>query len=388
MRLLETIKPLTPGQEDLVNTLNNSEYEIVGVFGPTGSGKSLFSLAFGIDSILDGRYKKLVVVKPLIDVTTGEELTLAKTGPQYIELIKSYIVDVLGVFTSWDTIAKLMNDGKLVFVDTHYLKGRTFDDSLVFIDDAQSIKIESLIEVFLRVGRNSRLIVAADPIFQSLRGRGPQDTTSLLRDVLASESKAKVVDLGVKDIVRAGAKRGIKLAIEYLMRSRMLTENEVKSLEFVRAHAPDADIITIVELDDVIKKYELSSEHVPSLLIVAKQGHLGRLVGKGGERINAVEKDLNKKVRAVELTLDFTQFIRALHPISWVWKKVKDVDFVGAYLIVKISSDVLGPFMGQKGSYIRYLDNVMRRLLGVGVKVIPIEITEDAASKGKKHKRK
>lgn len=388
MRLLEAIKPLTPGQEDLVSTLNNSEYEIVGVFGPTGSGKSLFSLAFGIDSVLDGRYKKLVVVKPLIDVTTGEELTLAKAGPQYIELIKSYVVDVLGAFTSWDTIAKLMNEGKLVFVDTHYLKGRTFDDSLVFIDDAQSIKIESLIEVFLRVGRNSRLIVAADPIFQSLRGRGHQDTTSLLRDVLASESKAKVVDLGVKDIVRAGAKRGIKLAIEYLMRSRVLTENEVKSLEFVRAHAPDADIITIVELDDIIKKYELSSEHVPSLLIVAKQGHLGRLVGKGGERINAVEKDLNKKVRAVELTLDFTQFIRALHPISWVWKKVKDVDFVGTYLIVKISSDVLGPFMGQKGSYIRYLDSVMRRLLGVGVKVIPMEITEDTTGKGKKHKRK
>ncbi|MEM1748619.1 MAG: PhoH family protein, partial [Sulfolobales archaeon] len=259
---------------------------------------------------------------------------------------------------------------------------------LVFIDDAQSIKIESLIEVFLRVGRNSRLIVAADPIFQSLRSRGDQDTTSLLRDVLASESKAKVVDLGVKDIVRAGAKRGIKLAIEYLMRSRTLTESEVKSLESVRAHAPDADIVTIVELDDIIKKYELSSEHVPSLLIVAKQGHLGRLVGKGGERINAVEKDLNKKVRAVELTLDFTQFIRALHPISWVWKKVKDVDFVGTYLTVKISSDVLGPFMGQKGSYIRYLDNAMRRLLGVGVKVIPIETSEDTTSKGKKHRKK
>ncbi|MEM0361593.1 MAG: PhoH family protein [Sulfolobales archaeon] len=388
MKLLEVIKPLTPGQEDLVNTLNNSEYEIVGVFGPTGSGKSLFSLAFGIDSVLDGRYKKLVVVKPLIDVTTGEELTLAKAGPQYIELIKSYVIDVLGTFTSWDTIARLMNDGKLVFVDTHYLKGRTFDDSLVFIDDAQSIKIESLIEVFLRVGRNSRLIVAADPIFQSLRSRGDQDTTSLLRDVLASESKAKVVDLGVKDIVRAGAKRGIKLAIEYLMRSRTLTESEVKSLESVRAHAPDADIVTIVELDDIIKKYELSSEHVPSLLIVAKQGHLGRLVGKGGERINAVEKDLNKKVRAVELTLDFTQFIRALHPISWVWKKVKDVDFVGTYLTVKISSDVLGPFMGQKGSYIRYLDNAMRRLLGVGVKVIPIETSEDTTSKGKKHRKK
>ncbi|MEM4519954.1 MAG: PhoH family protein [Sulfolobales archaeon] len=387
MKLLQTIKPLTPGQEELVSVLSNGEYEIVGVFGPTGSGKSLFSLAFGIDSLDEGKYKRLVVAKPIIDVTTGEELTLARAGPQYIELIKSYVIDVLGAFISWDTIAKLMSDGKLVFVDTHYLKGRTFDDSLVFIDDAQSIKIESLIEVLLRVGRNSRLIVAADPIFQSLRGKSIQDATSLLRDVLASESRAKVVDLGIKDIVRAGAKRGIKIAIEYLMRSRALNENEAKSLEFVRAHAPDADIVTIAELDELIKKYELSSEHVPSLLIIVKQGHLGRLVGKGGERINAVEKDLNKKVRAVELTLDFTQFIRALHPISWVWKKVKDVDFVGTYLIVKISSDVIGPFMGQKGSYIRFLDSVVRKLLGVGVKVVPIEPAEEAKEKGKKRRK-
>lgn len=387
MKLLHTIKPLTSGQEDLVNALSNGEYEIVGIFGPTGSGKSLFSLAYGIDSLEEGKFKKLVVVKPLIDVTTGEELTLARAGPQYVELIKSYVVDVLGAFISWDAIAKLMSEGKLVFVDTHYLKGRTFDDSLVFIDDAQSVKIESLIEVILRVGRNSRLIVAADPIFQSLRGRGLQDPMSLLRDVLASESKAKVVDLGIKDIVRAGAKRGIKLAIEYLMRSRSLSENEAKSLEVVRAHAPDADIVTIVELDDIIKKYELSSEHVPSLLVIVKQGHLGRLVGKGGERINAMEKDLNKKIRVVELTLDFTQLIRALHPISWVWKRVKDVDFVGAYLVVKISDDVLGPFMGQRGSYIRYLDSVVKRLLGVGVKVVPIETAGDVKEKEKKRKR-
>lgn len=384
--LLQTIKPLTPGQEDLINTLTNSEYEIVGVFGPTGCGKSLLSLAFGIDSLGDGKYKKLVVAKPIIDVTTGEELTLARAGPQYIELIKSYITDVLGMFISWDTIAKLVDDGKVIFVDTHYLKGRTFDDSLVFIDDAQLIKIESLIEIILRVGKNSRLIVAADPLSQSLRNRGHQDMTSLLRDVLASETKAKVVDLGIKDIVRAGAKRGIRLAIEYLMRSRSLSESEARSLEFIRAQAPDADIITVVELDEVIKRCEVPSEHMPNLLVVTKQGHLGRLVGKGGERISSIEKDLNKKIRAVELTLDFAYFIRTIHPIPWIWKKVKDVDLIGTYLIVKVSNEVLGPFMGQKGSYIRFVDSVMKRLLGIGVKVVPIETAEEVKERKQKKK--
>lgn len=383
MKLLEAIKPLTPGQEELVNTLNNSEYEVIGIFGPTGTGKSLFSLAYGIDALNDGKFKKLVVVKPMIDVTTGEELTIAKAGPQYIELIKSYVIDVLGSFTTWDNILKLINDGKLVFVDSHYLKGRTFDDSIVFIDDAQTIKIESLIEVILRVGRNSRLIVAADPIFQALRGKGSSDASLILRDVLASEAKTKVVDLGVKDIVRAGARRGIKLIMEYIMRSRQLSEQEAKALEVIKTHAPDADIITLLDLDEEIKKYELSAEHVPNILVITKQGHLGRLVGKGGERINAVEKELNKKVRGIELSLDFTQLVRALHPVSWIWKRINDVDFVGAYLVVKIEGEVFGAFVGQRGMYIRFLDSTLKKLLGVGIKVIPVEAAEEPR-KGKK----
>jgi len=384
MKMLEAIKPLTPGQEELVKTLQNSEYEIVGIFGPTGTGKSLFSLAYGIDALTEGKFKRLVVVKPIIDVTTGEELTLARAGPQYIELIKSYITDVLGSFTSWEKVSTFMNEGKLVFADTHYLKGRTFDESLVFIDDAQTVKVESLIEVMLRVGRDSRLIVAADPIFQALRGKGSSDPASLLRDVLASEAKAKVIDLGIKDIVRAGAKRGIRLMMEYIMRRRELSEGELKILEVINTHAPDADIITLIDLANDIRKYNMSSEHVPDVLVVVKQGHLGRLVGKGGERVNAVEKDLNKRVRAVELSLDFTPFIRAVHPISWIWKRVEDVDFVGTYLVVKIRSDSFGPFVGQRGVYVRFLDEVMRKLIGIGVKVVPVEVPEGKSREGRR----
>lgn len=388
MKLLEVIKPLTPGQEELVRTLTNSEYEIVGIFGPTGTGKSLFSLAYGIDALENGKYRRLVVVKPMIDVITGEELTVAKAGPQYVELIKSYILDVIGSFITWDTILKLLNEGKLVFVDTHYLKGRTFDDSIVFIDDAQTIRLESLIEIIVRVGRNSRLIVASDPIFQAIRGKSSIDPSPILRDILASEAKAKVVDLGVKDIVRAGAKRGIKLVIEYMLRSRQLNESETKVLEIVRAHAPDADVITLLDLDEDIKKHELPSEHVPNVLVIVKQGHLGRLVGKGGERINAMEKELNKRIRGIELSLDFTQLVRALHPVSWVWKRVADVDFIGSYLVVKIESDVFGPFVGQRGMYIRFLDDALRKLLGIGVKVVPVESIETSKEAQRKGRRR
>ncbi len=370
--LLNTIKPLSPGQEAVKNALLSKEYTIVGIFGPTGAGKSLLALAYGIDAVREGKYRRLVIVRPVIDVTTGEELTVAKAGKQFYELSKQYIIDVLGNFVKWSEIDAMVNEGKITFADSHYLKGRTFDDSVVFIDDAQTLKIESLIEALIRVGRNSRLIVAADPIFQALRGKG-RDASSVLRDILAGEPKAIVVDLGVKDIVREGAKMGLRLMMEYMLRTRKLKESEAKVLEAIRVRSPDADVITVLDLLDYMRKTEISPEHVPRFLVIVKKGHMGRLVGRRGERITAVEKDVDARVRGVELDVDLTELIRAVHPISWIWKRVEDVDFKGSYVTITIDENFFGSFMGRKGNYVRFLEYVMRELFGIGVRVIPVE---------------
>ncbi len=370
--LLNTIKPLSPGQEAVRNALLSKEYTIVGIFGPTGVGKSLLALAYGIDAVREGKYRRLVIVRPVIDVTTGEELTVAKAGKQFYELSKQYIIDVLGNFVKWSEIDAMVNEGKITFADSHYLKGRTFDDSVVFIDDAQTLKIESLIEALIRVGRNSRLIVAADPIFQALRGRS-RDASSVLRDILAGEPKAIVVDLGVRDIVREGAKMGLRLMMEYMLRTRKLKESEAKVLEAIRVRSPDADVITVLDLLDYMRKTEISPEHVPRFLVIVKKGHMGRLVGRKGERITAVEKDVDARVRGVELDVDLTELIRAVHPISWIWKRVEDVDFKGSYVAITIDENFFGSFMGRRGNYVRFLEYVMRELFGIGVRVIPVE---------------
>ncbi len=369
--ILEKIEPLTPGQEKILDALND-DYDIIGIFGPTGTGKSLFSLAYGIDDVLEGNHRRFIVVKPIVDVVTGEELTMAKAGEEFLKLAKEYVRDVISEFVEWNKLEELIDDGRLVFVDSHYLKGRTFDDAIIFLDEVQALKPESLIEVLVRVGRNSRLIVAGDPVFQSLKAV-ENDPATLIRDVLMSEENAKVVDLGIKDIVREGAKRGLRLLIEYRMRTRELSDEEEDILEATRIHSPDADVITVVEFSEEKEKFEITSEHTPDALIIVKQGHFGRLVGKGGERINAIEEETEKRIRGVELTLDFRELIRAIHPVSWIWKHIEDIDFAGPTLAVKVNESAFGAFVGQKGNHVRFVDAVIRKLMGVGVRAIEVK---------------
>lgn len=378
------IQPQSPGQEEVVKVLADRKIDIIGLFGPTGCGKSLFSILYGVDAVMSGRYRRFILTRPLIDVVTGKELTAADLGDLYYRVISSYIEDILSGFLEFSKFQELVNKGQVIFADSHYLKGRTFDDSIVFLDDAQSLPVESAIEVITRLGRNSRLIIAGDPVFQ--RSIGSKDSASMLRELLLGEENARVVDLGLKDIVRPGARRGIKLLLESKMRNRELDETEKQVIAATRIHAPDADVVTAVNMVDLKKAYNITSEHAPDVLIVVKEGYQGRIIGKGGERINAIEKDTELKLRAIELTLDFKPFIRAVHPISWIYKHVIDVDFAGPNLAVKVESNAYGAFVGQKGVHVRFLDHFFRKLLDIGVRCFELEVTEETKKRGKPKK--
>ncbi len=370
--LFEKLEPLSIGQEEIKKALKNKNYEIVGLFGPTGTGKSLFSVMYGIDAVMSGEYKRFILSRPVVDVTTGRELTAADLGEMYYKIAISYLRDILEGFIEWSKVEELIRAGKIVFADTHYLRGRTFDDSVIFLDDAQSIPPESSIEIMMRIGRNSRFIIAGDPVFQKPQGF-ERDGATVVREVLIGEEKAKVIDLGLKDIVRPGARRGIRLLIETRMRNRKLSDTEKNIIDTAKVHAPDADIITVVEFIDEKKTFNIQSENVPDAIIIVKEGYLGRLIGKGGERIEAIEADTGLKLRGVELTLDFKPLIRAIHPVSWIHRHIADIDFAGPELAVKVYSDAFGAFVGQKGFHVKFIDAVMKKLMGVGVRAIEVE---------------
>jgi len=369
--LFEKLTPMSPGQEEMKKAFQNMNYEVIGLFGPTGTGKSLFSTLYGIDAVLTGKSKRFIISRPVVDVVTGKELTAVDLGQMYYDIAINYLRDILEGFIEWSEVEKLIKEGKIVFADTHYLRGRTFDNAVIFLDDAQSIPPESSIEILMRIGRNSRFIVAGDPVFQKPQGV-ERDGASIVREVLLGEETAKVVDLGLKDIIRPGARRGIRLLMETRMRNRKLSDTEKNIIDIAHVHAPDADIVTVVEFIDEKKQFQIEAEGVPDALIIVKEGYLGRLIGRGGERIESMEADTGLRLRGIELTLDFKPLIRAIHPVNWIHRHIADIDFAGPDLAVKVYSEAFGAFVGQKGFHVKFIDAVLRKLMEVGVRAIEV----------------
>ncbi len=361
------IKPMTPGQQKLVKALKDETKEIVGVFGPTGTGKSLLVSAYAISKVLSGDYKKFVLCRPLVDIVTKKELSTADLGDQFIEIAKQYLYDILAGLIDTTLIEDMIKRGNLVIADPHYLRGRTFDDSIIFLDDAQNIPPESAGELLMRVGTNSKFIVAGDPVFQKDLPIEP-DGATLIREVLLGEVDAVVVDLGLKDIVRPGARRGARILLEMRMRKRPLSEAEAEILSVMKSIAPDADILTVVDIRDLKEKYQFKVE-LPDILAIVKKGTIGRLIGRRGEKISKIEEEANARIRAIELGLEFEPLFFATHPLKTkVERGIIDMDLAGPSVVVRISERVAGPYFGPKGSHIRFVDEIFKRVLGIGIR--------------------
>ncbi|WP_369406432.1 PhoH family protein [Aeropyrum camini] len=73
--LFDALEPRSEGQKELKEALL-SDVDLVGVFGPTGTGKSLFSIIYGIAMVAEGKFRRVVLARPVIDVVTGRELQL------------------------------------------------------------------------------------------------------------------------------------------------------------------------------------------------------------------------------------------------------------------------------------------------------------------------
>ncbi|MEZ0345730.1 MAG: PhoH family protein [Infirmifilum sp.] len=362
---IKEFQPATQKQKLLYNTLDNKEIDLIGVFGPSGTGKSFVVILYGVKAILEQKYQRMVVARPLVSLLQSRVFNSVELGKLYYELASAYLYDIATGYIEEKTIKDLMSEGKLVFIDPGFLTGRTFDNTLVFLDDVQFLDPLILPEALIRIGSNSKLVIAGDPVLQILSGN-ERNTAIIARELLLGEEKSLVIDFGVEDIVRTGSKRGFRLALETRLRRRTLTEEEKKVRGVLLSHAPDADIISVIWLRDLKDKYGAKTS--PDVLVIVKENSLSRLIGKRGERINKAQEEAGAQIRGIELTNDLSEIIRAIHPVGWIHKHIVKVELAGGELEVYVNPEEYGAFVGKEGAYVRFLDDALKRILGIGVR--------------------
>jgi phosphate starvation-inducible protein PhoH and related proteins len=153
------ISPRNPNQKKYVRAMRDNDM-VIGI-GPAGTGKTFLAVAFAVAELQSGRYNKIVLTRPVVEA--GEKLGFLP-GDLY-EKVHPYLRPLYDAFYTIigpDRLRLLRDDEIIEIVPLAYMRGRTLDDSLIILDEAQNTTPEQMKMFLTRMGQNSKMIINGD----------------------------------------------------------------------------------------------------------------------------------------------------------------------------------------------------------------------------------
>lgn len=164
-----SIKPKNLSQTIALDSLLDPSLSLVALLGPAGTGKSLICLAAALNQVMDQhRYKKVMLVKSTAVV--GDEIGFLpgdlsqKLGPGFESFYDSF--DVL--FNSEKSsktkgiVEMMIKDERLEMVPYQFFRGRSMQNVLMVIDEAQNIPADIMKTILTRVAGDSKVVLLGD----------------------------------------------------------------------------------------------------------------------------------------------------------------------------------------------------------------------------------
>jgi PhoH-like ATPase len=150
-------------QRVALDLLLDPDIGIISLGGRAGTGKSALALCAGLESVMERRqHKKVVVFRPVFAVGGQELGYLPGTESEKMQPWGQAVFDTLGALTSGDVIDEVIDRGMLEVLPLTHIRGRSLHDSFVIVDEAQSLERNVLLTVLSRVGANSRVVLTHD----------------------------------------------------------------------------------------------------------------------------------------------------------------------------------------------------------------------------------
>jgi phosphate starvation-inducible protein PhoH and related proteins len=160
------LKPKTKNQEELI--MNLAENTITLAIGPAGCGKTKCAVAYGIEKLLNGYYKRLIVTRPVVEA--GEHLGYLPGN--FSEKIDPYLQPIyyeLSHYLSKQELETFINNGinrrgenEIVIAPLAYMRGMNYHDSYMILDECQNCTKEQIKLFITRVGFNSKAVLVGD----------------------------------------------------------------------------------------------------------------------------------------------------------------------------------------------------------------------------------
>ena len=206
---LKTIEPLTENQEKFFDDWIKGQNLFA--YGAAGTGKTFIALYLALKSVLDETtpYEKIYIVRSL--VATREIGFLPGDHEDKSSLYQiPYKNMVKYMFKMPDDnsfellYTNLKAQGTVSFWSTSFIRGTTFDNAILLIDEAQNLNFHELDSIITRVGENSKIMFCGDVVQTDLVKQHEKNGIIDFMKILEDMKEFSLIEFGVEDIVRSG----------------------------------------------------------------------------------------------------------------------------------------------------------------------------------------
>jgi len=188
----------TPNQRKLVEAFEKCDLTFA--LGPAGTGKTYMAIALAVRALKNKEVRKIILSRPAVEA--GERLGFLpgdmkdKIDP-YLQPLYDALEDMLPALK----LKEMMETKVIQIAPLAFMRGRTLNDAVIVLDEAQNTTIQQIKMFVTRLGMNAKMIITGDATQIDL----PRSTSSGLMHalkVLKGVDGIAKVEFGKRDIVR------------------------------------------------------------------------------------------------------------------------------------------------------------------------------------------
>lgn len=213
---MKRISAMTQNQQKVIDAYEEG-YHLANI-GSAGTGKTYLSMALALEEVMESEnFQQIIIVRSAVQSRDQGFMPGSLSDKMgYYETPYQDIVNDL--FGRGDAYQILKSKGMLKFMSTSFVRGLTFDKSIIIVDECQNMRYDELRTVMTRVGESSRIIFCGDTKQDDLAcSKNRLDTSGLagfMRILRRMNKSFDIIEFTVDDIVRSGIVKEFIIAEE------------------------------------------------------------------------------------------------------------------------------------------------------------------------------
>ncbi len=186
------IIPKSINQEKYLVELEKKDKPIVVAVGPAGTGKTLLATLWALKEFKSGNYEKIIISRPNIAV---DDKDIGFLPGDIFKKMTPWMMPILDIFREYyirQDLEYMLKEEILEICPIAYIRGRTFKNSVIIIDEAQGTTPNSMLSILTRIGENSKMIITGDT---KQTDRGGENGLQTFIDRIKSRNGTRYISL-------------------------------------------------------------------------------------------------------------------------------------------------------------------------------------------------